>query len=702
VKPTTARPDQPALVRFRELGGLNEAIDLEPGQAHRVKDMSAPPGGGWRNCRGASRVITTTAPVHRLHWFTRHNGRVRFLLVEYGTASAGITLGYVHWPSSSVVTIESGLTFADVHRAPPSYVNAREWVYRFDGLNEPFRWNGRQKQPVGFDRLPASPHVFSGLNTGTTLTRAVDHGGSYDNGLGRWYATAGLNAEFADYVAHRGVGPTPTSLAVLGKWKYGYAISYVNDLGQESPLSAVAYVSGSGVQLNDPNGVYARIAVRVEVDRPLQTSVRKIRVYRTRNIVDLAGAPDAPLYYLGDMYPNQRAFYDDKPDNELGPEADLDGTGLLPSRVKYAAWFKGRLYLAGAPDGLVRYSHPTFHEQFPANNWLNVGNAATGEDRGFFVSKDALFLFRERGIYVIRDEPGQLPTVQTITETEGCSSPDAVIEVPGVGILLLGPDGPKILTGSLRDDEPTSLQYIGHHISESWKRVNRAALMRATACLSRREREVWIQVPADGDWRPSLGFVLHYASASWSLREDWQISHMVESPDAHGDVLAGCWNTGANYRGIWHLTRASNAKVGTVSLDPQYALIGAASPDEAAGRVQDLYVVPRLHLAGSGRSVTVSRVVERRQETGTTQRTLTTGAQERPETALAEWGVATWSASEVWPWPEIYPFRIDLRGDLSWEVGYRISGNKFWMQDISVATVRPTTGDAHWPLVGGR
>jgi hypothetical protein len=136
---------------------------------------------------------------------------------------------------------------------------------------------------------------------------------------------------------------------------------------------------------------------------------------------------------------------------------------------------------------------------------------------------------------------------------QGNSAPNALVELPGLGLFFLSDEGPYLLEGALENTgTPTQVIFLGREIRETWEeRVNAGQLMSAQAVLNHRDRELWVQVPADGDWRPCLGLVYHYERGTWSFRDGYPINAIVETGDHRRLLVFGSWDIGTPFKGLY-------------------------------------------------------------------------------------------------------------------------------------------------------
>ena len=286
------------------------------------------------------------------------------------------------------------------------------------------------------------------------------------------------------------------------------------------------------------------------------SNARGVRIYRTKNLyaktlsavddrenIDMGAMPHhwtarepTGKFYFHSQYAGTAPLdvVDTKADGQLGSAFNLDALGVIPTSAKYISLFKGTMFLAGTseyPDRIF-YSQPLMIEQFPRQNFLQIGDRDSGAVMGMYASKNALVVFKRRGVYLIKGDPLVGFKSETLTEDIGCTSPNAILECPGpelknfsgkpMGVIFLSDNGPYMLQGTMEPTgTPTSLAFLGNSIRKTWDTTNRAALIGACAAINYEDEEVWFQVPANGSVAPNLGLVYHYGIDQWSVRDGY-------------------------------------------------------------------------------------------------------------------------------------------------------------------------------------
>jgi hypothetical protein len=629
-----------------QLKGMSDRRRAEPDQPELLENVYLDPDGTWRTSGGYEQVTTNEwqREVLGVHWFAQHQGGRQWLLAEY-IVGASVVVGYIDFTIDNAVALESGRTHVPGPRPGSTFFDSGDWCYVLNGYNPPSRWNGREYVKVGFTTKPPSPTVSIA---------------AYDNG-DKNHAAASPNNTF-----QRGVGSEfDSNDKSASRFLYGYAIQWVNDRGMSSPASEIVWING---QNEDPTPSSGKVGVRsINVTLPeAPDNVRAVRVLRTVNLWGGAATTAAPLYEIASFPTGGRvAFADDTPDFELVLRYDPYHHGLWPLKARYAAMFKGVLFVDEGDR--LRYSVPGFIEQMPEQNNLLLGSDSSGPIMGMKAARNVLIVWKRRGLYMVRGNPLDGFQVDTLDGDLGCTSPRAIIEVPGQGTLFLSDDGPYLLSSAIEDGAPTKPIYIGGPISKTWrKQVNRKALVAARAGRNLADREVWFQVPEYGNDRPSLGLVYHFDVGGWSLRTGFSASCFTDSRDHRSLLFFGSWDTTSNIRGIHVYTRGSDQNGTAVSSTVNSAWLRTGIRQSLPYRVEVLGL-------NTGRDVTLKSRVDRANSfSGASD---TTHEQKDYERERPVWGTAVWDTDD---WQPFVPITLptDFHEDVAREFQWQIVGEK--------------------------
>ena len=638
------------------LKGMSERFQAPQDAAELIVNMRYDPSGAWREVGGFASVLlseaqanlfpTTSGAVRSLHWFARHNGGEQYLVWEFDNPTTSTyDLCYLDGPNLTWSVIEASRSSITSPSQGTQFATNAGWLYYINGHDEPARWNGRERVRVGFDRRPPPPRV------------AFDSAAAWDYMGAQASVYDGGGASNFNDERSRGVGTNPAAGAVT-YWMYGYAVTYVNDLGQESPPSETTWVSGRN------ESTKGRRYVRVEVpDAPKH--VRGIRLWRTENVWSQTPNTERQVsLYLEREWRGGvgRTFADGTPDRELGRLMDRDASGLWPGGAKYIAFFKGCCFVCGMPEypDLVAYSAPLRVEQYPEQNRIPVGDAGSGEFRGMHATKNALVLFKTGGIYLIFGDPVSGFQCATLTEDMGGEAPNAVVEVPGRGLLFLNPSGVYLLEGALANEgTPTSWRKVSQDIQWTWEnRINRQGLIVSQAVYHHGNHEVWIQVPQLGTIRPTIGLVWHVDIDEWSIRENWPIQSMAVARDHRGYMFFGSWDsTSAPGVQVYLPGRQDRTDGQTILSEYRSSWL---SPDSVHDRTRWLGLQPYIQAYGSGRVLYHNYRVDQR-DSFELSGNGTDITQLDAENSLREvWGTGVWGASKVWTAYPPVPVRKDI------------------------------------------
>ena len=159
-------------------------------------------------------------------------------------------------------------------------------------------------------------------------------------------------------------------------------------------------------------------------------------------------------------------------------------------------------------------------------------------------------------MFAIKGSHSQGFRIETITLADGTDAPDAVLDLPNVGVAFLSNRGFRVIAGA-REEEgyPAKVVPIGQSIYRTMQeRAGKTNLQRTQAVVDPERHEAWWQLPDGGDNRLRLGIVYHYAKDTWSIREDWPVGAFAE---LDGNVFFGS-NNPTDHLGIFVLTHGSN------------------------------------------------------------------------------------------------------------------------------------------------
>lgn len=613
------------------LRGIDERNKPPAGSASVAEDLSWDPRVGWRDAGGYRAILqgqynpqsgTYTSPwtnqgeIVSMHWFSQGNGARQWLIYEATLATSDPKTAslLIFNPSIRTTTPYSVMALRDgtqlTGRRVPTTTGTRtqslawgERIYIVNGYDAPVVFDGWRADTVGFDNAPSAPTAQE--IAGTTST---------------YYSVSG--ATTGAIVDGIGLGPIPLDAGastIPYKCAYRYKVTYRNSRGQESPASAA---SNTVRFENGTTGASIAFGAQfVKVRLPIGgANVTERVVYRTQNLLDSEGNP---VLGFGDVYyfhsirsdNEEREFEDYLPDDALGAQLDESQLGTFPKGVTLLASFKDRMFVAGMNETDVRFSAAGFPEVFPPDNVLRILGAQYGPIRSLYASRNALVVFRDRCIYLIKTDPSGIFESVPLTHEDGCVATDSVIEVPFVGLCFVSGTAIVALQGTLENEgTSTRLERISTPIPSLFDNLNTSALAGVVAVLNPADREVWWCLPELGFNRNTAVYVWHYEVGQWTTRPYMPVSCAITTHDHRNYVLFGTWATSADtspdgvaHHGIFQYSRGWDDKDGT-TIAPVYE----TSPMDLGYLYRNVAAAECiLYCIGYGRNLTVDYRVNR-------------------------------------------------------------------------------------------
>lgn len=635
---------------IQALGGMMEAAITPAGTAERIENLRLDPEGFWSVMPGTVQVTALAAndgAITSLYWFNPRPNQ-RWLVLERVIDVETSTLEYVNLHTQATVEILTHRRAASGDAGTVFAEHAR-WLYMFGPVNPPRRWNGYWTSPVGFTSRPPAPEV-AGPNEGFKTPA----------GFYFFDAASGVYGTNFKDAGQRGVGPYPATKDQ--NWRYAYGVTVLNELAQESPMSVLAYASGTNDSAN------GKALVRVRIPR-MPEWVRAVRLWRSVNIFDVdSSISEVRVQFVEEFSTGALIDYIDlASDSELGLPFDADSTGPIPIGARCGAFWQGRLWLGGAPADPTRlnYSAPLFPEQFPEINYLVIGSGRSGAIVALHVSPRGLVVFKEHGVYLVVLTPDGQPQVLTITEEIGCAAPRAIESVRGLGLVFLASSGPHILRGTDSEDQAAGVVPI-EGIRRTWRRYVARRLATAVSVYDPDFQEVWFHVPRGGNLRPTLGLVFHVPLGQWSLRTGWPIQsfarHLERTWIGSGD------DDTVDSVGVHVLTAGSSSVLGGEDVTGLYR--GARVTE----RRELLHTVEPWVLALGSEALTVTVQVDR----GVPMVQTEIGKEQQPNTReLEAWGTATWDDTRSWEDWDPARLQVHTRMTLGDELLWTVEGRRF-------------------------
>lgn len=635
--------------RIAPLMGLADGWAPAPNYADVAQDLELDPRGGWREAAGFDQIVLDSGgaspfvgvgTVKSMFWFSQQNGGIQWLLWEQGG-----TLVHFNGSLSTAAkwtTLATGRYQTSMPSSGTQYVAVGNNVWIFNGEDVPLRFDGVTTYQAGF--TGAAPTVsVDGFSEGFV------HGSSSGLGLGD-EATADADGGCAT----------------------AYVMTETNEFGTESPPSPVAasvswtVAAGSGT---------TRYFTRVVVPPRSRADVVSQTLYRCMNARG-AGLQDQSVFYkLTEFRGAEGCVYvDDAPDSYLGPALDPAQFGPWPAGARYGGHFKGCMFLAGMPSepDVVVYSSPVSIENFPTANFFRVGDPDSGEVTGIYPTRNALVVFKRRGIYLITGDPRAGFVARTLTKDVGCSGVNTVKELPGIGLVFASDAGVYVLIGiSQEGDAPAQVEHISKEIQDFWQyRVNRGALANASGVIHHARKQYRLVVPTDGQPENDTALVYHYERATWTIEPNVPAACQVETKDHRGYLFFGSNDStrpGVHYMSHWPLTKDGQA------ITPLYRSV-PLDLDSVYEHVHVKFVNVRAVTYGN-HALNVKYYLDRK-STPKLSAGQTRGQQD-PEVTRPLWDVATWSATETWQRevPTVLRVSVDaVCKEFQWEVSLSGSG----------------------------
>lgn len=506
----------------------------------------------------ASSTPTSNAYVrhtipYTLHWFAQFNGAFQWLLYEttdgslkyfYGARAPYTPYRTVHHVDGRAINGTSHTrTHIDGEWTGSFFQTFGGRVYIVNGYDEPLCFDGRKTTRAGFANFPPQPTISK---TGTIVTGTTE--------------ADETNLEFL------GIGYTEK------KSTYRYRVSFLNERGQESPMSSVFG------EITVENSSGKRHLVHVQIPKGPKGTVAR-RIYRTQNLRD----SDAKLrvkafgdefYFLKEVQDNiTTIIVDGLLDIALGTLNSEENYGFWESSYNRIAAFKNCLFLANARESLIRFSSPRQPEELPIDNEIDLGDSNSGPIVAMYQTKNALVIFKRRGIYLIKGDPVNGFFAETLTLDTGCIASKSIKEIPGMGLAFLSSDGVFLLEGAFENTGTiTAITRLGQPIEDEFKRMNLAMAENSRACLNTRDKEYWLCVPENGDIHPELLFKFHYEVGEWSLSRNFKVHDFVSTEDHRGYVMIASSETTSTARGLYVYSRAFTTK-GSSTVAPLYRTV---------------------------------------------------------------------------------------------------------------------------------
>lgn len=568
-----------------------------------------------------------------LHWFAQHNGGLQWMVYETSSGKLryfngsrapiapwtdiyfidGKALDGINYPRKVVNTPWEGTQFCTFA--------AR--LYMVNGFNEPMVFDGRKASPAGFSRGPDTPTI------------------QFDN-----------NDDLARIAQGQllGVGyPNDTSNPIQST--YRYRVSFLNERGQESQLSSSIQVSATAAETNSIN-TQSLLTVEVPVG-PIGTVAR--RIYRTQNIRDTSGdlrlkTFSDEFFFHSEIQDNvTEILLDGKPDQGLGSLVDELDFGPFPQQSNKIALFKGRCFVAGENDNIVRYSRAGFPEIFPPDNVIDLSDTTGSRITAMYQFNNSLVVFKDRGIYLIKGDTTDGIFAQPLTSDIGCIAAGSVRYVPSLGLIFLSSEGIYVLEGTLEDSlTRTAIVKMSTPVRDLIRDINFSAAENCRSLVYHKDREYWLVVPIKGQQRATRVIKFSYEIGAWSFMNNMPIKAMIETEDHRGNLVfvGGYCDSTEGPKGLFIYSRGFLSKGGYYSFETQYE-----TANIPFGSVYENYVPVRVQgrIIGYGNNDLEMNFTTNRELTQA-YTTNKSSKQKRPleDLNISVYGTTTWGGGDVY------------------------------------------------------
>ena len=330
---------------------------------------------------------------------------------------------------------------------------------------------------------------------------------------------------------------------------FDYKMTFITDTGSESPLS-----SPSGISWQTDSSATQRkfgVVIKNLPSGPASNGIVARRLYRTKNqrVDTVAGAGDAVYYLVNQINDNVTEFYVDIiPDGQLVDTApSIADTSTIQSGYAFGATWNSSIWLGGGSSNPTKiiYSKQGLPEQFGAFDYFDIGNTAGGAITGIAPYYNNLVIFRQRAIDIVRIGNGGMYQVSQLNPEIGTTAVNTAKLVPGIGLMFMGYDGIYAISGGLDGGSAISVQRISNGLAKEIPLISRAALPRATAVYSAKEREWWCHYIPNGSTVNTRGIVFHTDTAQWSLRhsideaDNYLWAYTALASDPNGNIIIG-------------------------------------------------------------------------------------------------------------------------------------------------------------------
>lgn len=604
-----------------------------------------------------------------LHWFAQFNGAIQWLIYE---TSDG---GFYHFFGCKapvrpwkVISSVDGRPFngsvlkrttLETPWAGSNFCTYAGRVYVVNGYDEPICFDGRKTTPIGFSNNTPPAEAF--VSEESTQNKAT-------------------------------LNDLPWGLGYEGvKSQFKYKVTFLNERGQESKAS----MDASEVTFENGSNQTKLVTVNVPIG-PKGTVAR--RLYRTQNLRDIDGEiagegdilRDAPYgeeyFFCSEIQDNiTRTFVDSRSDIHLGLFHHEMMFGQIPKDTNLIASFKNTMFYASSKSSQLTFSAPLRPEEIPVGNIIEIGDSIAGPITALYATRNALVVFKQRGVYLIKGDPAQGFFSITLSKDVGCIASKSVKEIPGQGLSFFGTDGIFLLQGALENTGTiTNLVRIGQPINEEVRRINLSAAQSIRTVINYKDQEFWMLVPMDSSYLPNTLLKFHYEIGEWSVVPNFKIRDMVTTDDHRGYVYLASIDNQNAYSGLHVYSHGYDTKGSQFDLAPKYE-----TTNMALGSAYDAFEVLRVQALAVGygeNDLNLNFTTNREMNSAYT--TVSTKNQMRPleDINAPIFGTATWDSTATFHEHRPVPIRYDLtsmhKGPVQ-EIRFEFTSGKNRLQILS-------------------
>jgi len=499
--------------------GMNAEIPAPPNTAQLIENFAYDPQTkAWTTELGYEPFFSGTLfngpfsvanglnkPIDSLYVFQQHSSKRQHVLFECN----GKLCVLEPWTTKKFKQLSADRTIPTPNAPRTSYEQFGRYVVITNGIDKPCKWRGTTRLfPLGWAEAPGTPTAEAARDATvegdiTALEASDDYVGS------------GNNIFQGDDSFFEGVSTGTDDEEV----RYLYRVSFVNENGSESPLSADsnAFVyKGTSITRNGNSGV-PKVCAKLEIPVGPEGTVAR-RIYRTQK-----DGSRSLFYFVEEIKNNSSEEYVDyRSDASLGSQApDRTFSVPFPSKgCRFTAAFKNCLFIDGGEMDPTRlfYSAPLEPDRYPAFNYFEVGTREGGDIVGLETYYNSLLVFRENGIDLIRGDATSGFEIVPFVEGIGAFSHNTIIAVPNLGVSFVSRDGIYLISGGLDGGSNLTMTKLSKGLDEYFERLSIDAMTAAVSAYSATRQELWFHLPTSGKPQLTTGLVYHVNSGQFSTR----------------------------------------------------------------------------------------------------------------------------------------------------------------------------------------